>query len=114
MDDSEFGPFQGLLAASGVIWRCEHDKRDGVVDARRGKGLGYACRCNPSKLRLAVEKALMHDSARQREFVEVSISIGDTEQGNLVFIDVQHTLLLLFVVFKYQRTPSTSQCALGC
>lgn len=75
MDHSDLGPFRGLLAASGVVWTCEHGGRDGDMDTRGGKGLGYACRCNPSKLRLAVEKALVHDSARQREFVKVPILI---------------------------------------
>lgn len=34
---------------------------------------GFACRCNPAKLRLFVERALVHDPARRQAFVEASL-----------------------------------------
>lgn len=73
----ELCPFRALLALCGVVW-MEQNGRDRL--------LGFPCRCNPSKLRVGVEKALVHDSNRRREFVEVraqnrqSWELGGTNQ----------------------------------
>ena len=66
-----YGPFQALLARHGVVWpsaaaMAKEDSSD------RRKSLGFSCHSNPSKLRVGVERALVHDGARRREFVEVS------------------------------------------
>ncbi|CAM9672956.1 unnamed protein product, partial [Ectocarpus sp. 4 AP-2014] len=61
------GPFQALLSQHGVAW----PSAAAMVDEERDKRvLGFSCRSNPSKLRLAVEKALVYDRARRSEFVE--------------------------------------------
>lgn len=70
----ELGPFRALLATCGVVWRSAAGARSGDGAEDEGKNLGYPCRGNPSKLRLGVEKALVHDPARRQEFVEVSVS----------------------------------------
>ncbi|CAM9248195.1 unnamed protein product, partial [Ectocarpus sp. 12 AP-2014] len=61
------GPFQALLSRHGVAW----PSAAAMVDEESNKRvLGFSCRSNPSKLRLAVEKALVYDRARRSEFVE--------------------------------------------
>ncbi|CAN0083520.1 unnamed protein product, partial [Ectocarpus sp. 13 AM-2016] len=61
------GPFQALLSQHGVTWPSAAAMVDVESDKRM---LGFSCRSNPSKLRLAVEKALVYDRARRSEFVE--------------------------------------------
>ena len=101
--DIDLEPFRGLLAAGGIIWTSEHEARGGDVAMDGRKEQGYACRCNPSKLRLAVEKALVHDPARQREFVEVRAATEKTSNFNekcccfcclYVLIVVKHSRVL--------------------
>lgn len=70
------GPFRALLAVNGVVWPAvpEHGGATGVeAREKEEEGLGFRCRCNPPKMRVGVEKALMHDRARRREFVEVTL-----------------------------------------
>lgn len=63
------GPFQSLLAEHGVIWPSP----EAMVASSTGdkSSLGLPCRSNPSKLRVGVERALVHDGSKRREFVEV-------------------------------------------
>eukprot|EP00903_Cladosiphon_okamuranus_P011447 g10784.t1 len=70
-----YGPFQALLAKHGVVWPSAAAMAE--EDGER-RSLGFSCRCNPSKLRVAVERALMHDGARCSEFVE---SMGEFMAG---------------------------------
>jgi len=64
------GPFQSLLAEHGVVWPSP----EAMADEDGGKNsLGLVCRSNPSKLRVGVERALVHDGSRRREFVEVCV-----------------------------------------
>lgn len=66
-----YGPFQALLAKHGVVWpSAAAMAREDSIDRRRS--LGFSCRSSPSKLRVGVERALVHDGARRSEFVEVS------------------------------------------
>lgn len=67
------GPFRALLAVHGVAWPAvpAHGGATGVEGREEEGRLGFPCRFNPPKLRLGVEKALVHDRARRREFVEV-------------------------------------------
>lgn len=69
------GPFRALLAVHGVAWpeAPVHAGAAGVEGGEEEGRLGFPCRCNPPKLRLGVEKALVHDRARRREFVEVML-----------------------------------------
>lgn len=85
----DLGPFRALLAANGVVWAAA--PRRGMVAAaaaeeeEKRSGLGFPCRCSPAKLRLGVEKALVHDQARRREFVEVGA------YGSAVVLTAQQT-----------------------
>lgn len=65
--DGELGPFQALLREAGIVWRRGRGAKMG------GSTEGFQCRCNPAKLRVYVEKALMHDGVRREEFIEVSV-----------------------------------------
>lgn len=79
------GPFRALLAVNGVAWSAvPWHGGTARMEGREEEKLGFQCRCNPPKLRLGVEKALVHDRARRREFVEVC--------NNAPY---QYTLLLL-------------------
>lgn len=62
------GPFQALLAKHGVVWPSAAAMAE--EDSER-RSLGFSCRSNPSKLRIGVERALVHDGGRRSEFVEV-------------------------------------------
>lgn len=68
------GPFQALLAEHGVVWPSAGGMAGGP-EGGRSSSLGFSCRRNPSKLRVGVERALVHDRARRGEFVEVMIMI---------------------------------------
>ncbi|CAN0115626.1 unnamed protein product [Ectocarpus fasciculatus] len=63
----QHGPFQALLCQHGVVWPSAAAMAD---EESYKRVLGFSCRSNPSKLRLAVEKALVYDRARRSEFVE--------------------------------------------
>lgn len=63
-----YGPFQALLAKHGVVWPSAAAMAD---DGNERRSLGFSCRSNPSKLRVGVERSLVHDGARRSEFVEV-------------------------------------------
>lgn len=63
------GPFQALLAKHGVVWPSAAAMAEEDSDR---KSLGFSCRANPSKLRVGVERELVHDGARRNEFVQVS------------------------------------------
>lgn len=66
-----YGPFQALLAEHGVAWPSAEAMADEDSEKR---SLGFSCRSNPSKLRVGVERALVHDGARRSEFVEVNLT----------------------------------------
>lgn len=66
--DHPHGPFQSLLAKLGVVWPSASAM---ATEGNERRSLGFSCRSNPSKLRVEVERALVHDGARRSEFVEV-------------------------------------------
>ncbi|CAN0303475.1 unnamed protein product, partial [Pylaiella littoralis] len=63
------GPFQALLAEHGVVWPSAGGL-EGDSETERRSSLGFSCRRNPSKLRVGLKRALVHDRARRGEFVE--------------------------------------------
>lgn len=64
-------PFQALLSEHGVVWPSPATM---AAEERQKRVVGFSCRCsNPSKLRLAIERALVNDGARRSEFVEVGV-----------------------------------------
>lgn len=96
----ELGPFRALLATCGVVWRSADRgaTNEARADADDRKSLGFPCRCNPSKLRLGVEKALVHDPARRQEFVEVRVGFGllVLESSCSGYSYYYHTTVLLY------------------
>lgn len=64
--EEELGLFGTLLADGGIVWQSGGGAM-GVEDAG-----GFICRCHPSKLRIHVERALMHDRVRREGFIEVT------------------------------------------
>eukprot|EP00752_Nemacystus_decipiens_P018674 g16742.t1 len=74
--DQPHGPFRALLAKHGVVWPSAAAMAE--EDSNERRSLGFSCRSNPSKLRVGVERALVHDGARRSEFVE---SMGEFMSG---------------------------------